>query len=149
TTTVAAPGSNEIRFMAPTSITKPFSTREKPQAWWPPPRIDTGSCASRAKRTAAATSSVPAHWAMAAGLVRTRLLNNARAPSYEGSKGVTIVPEKVSRSRERSRGMYPVLHERASALPARPRRLTGHEAGHHRRGRVPRLARARAGPRAG
>jgi hypothetical protein len=79
--TVAVAGSNRSPRSKRVSMTIPPSARQNPQAWWPPPRTATGSPASRAKRTAAATSPVPAPRHSTAGRVRTRVLNSTRASS--------------------------------------------------------------------
>ena len=62
-----AAGSTWIAFISDRSIITPPSQTAWPATAWPPPRTETSSSRSRAKRTASATSSAPAQRAISAG----------------------------------------------------------------------------------
>jgi hypothetical protein len=63
------------------SIISPPSTTACPATAWPPPRTDTGSSCSLAKRTASTTSSAPAQRAISAGRRSMAPFQTRRAPS--------------------------------------------------------------------
>ena len=67
--------------MGDRSITMPSSQVVNPGWLWPPPRTATSSSWSRAKRTAATTSSTPAQRATTAGWPSAVAFQTARARS--------------------------------------------------------------------
>jgi hypothetical protein len=64
---VRAAGSTETAFISERSIITPSSQTAWPATAWPPPRTEMTRSRSRAKRTAAVTSSAPAQRAISAG----------------------------------------------------------------------------------
>ena len=77
----ARPGSTSTAFIRRRSMVRPPSVRQAPATLWPPPRTATSSPCSRAKASAAATSSALAHWAIAAGRFSIIELKIERASS--------------------------------------------------------------------
>ena len=96
--TVPACASTWMPFMCERSTTRPSSQTQRPATLWPPPRTAISRPLSRPKRTAAATSAVPLHWAMSAGRRSIRPLCTLRAASYPSSDGSSSVPPNCAAS---------------------------------------------------
>src|SRR5829696_3591834 len=122
---VCARGSTYMPFISARSIITLPSLTLRPATLCPPPRTEISSSASRAKRTAAATSAAPRQTAMSAGRRSTRPLWTSRASSYRSSPDCRTAPERlpenaVTRSTSRTAtvvmSLLPVRDGRASLL---------------------------------